>query len=85
LKLHFMKPSEPQRSRSQFRMRNAPKLPTQNIAAKRRAGQEGVDSDYLFGKFLRLPGFRSTSDHPFLALIFHRFVFTACAQKAKSR
>jgi hypothetical protein len=32
----------------------------QNIAGKRRAGQEGVDSDYLFGSFLRFPALRST-------------------------
>ena len=31
-----------------FARRNAPKQPTQNIAAKKRAGQEDVDSDYLF-------------------------------------
>jgi len=32
-----------------FRGRNAPKKSTQSTAAKKRAGQEDVDSDYLFG------------------------------------
>jgi hypothetical protein len=32
-----------------LRSRNALKQPTRNIAAKKRAGQEDVDSDYLFG------------------------------------
>jgi hypothetical protein len=35
LRLHFAKRSESQRSRSRFRWRNALKLPTQNIAAKK--------------------------------------------------
>jgi hypothetical protein len=41
------------RSRSRFRWRNAPKELTRNTAAKKRAGEEDVDSDYLFAKFLQ--------------------------------
>jgi hypothetical protein len=44
--------SEPQRSRSPFRYRNGLKQPTHNIVGKKRAGQEDVDSDYLFGNCL---------------------------------
>ena len=44
------KPSEPQRSRSRFRWRNAPKEPTQNIVARKRVQREDVDSDYHFGR-----------------------------------
>jgi hypothetical protein len=43
-----VKPSEPQKSRSRFRSRNAQKQPTQNTAAKKQARQENVESDYLF-------------------------------------
>src|SRR5208337_1626240 len=49
LRLHFAPPSESQRSRSRFHSRNAPKQPTQNTIAKKQAGQEDTDSDYLFG------------------------------------
>jgi len=49
LKLPFRKPSESQRTRNRFRWRNAPKQPAQNTVAKKRAGQEDVDSDYPFG------------------------------------
>jgi hypothetical protein len=52
-------PSESHMSRSRFRWRNAQKQPTQNIAGKKRARQEEVDSDYLFANFLQLPAFRS--------------------------
>jgi hypothetical protein len=31
-----------------------------NTVAKKRAGQEDVDSDYLFGSCLQRAGFRST-------------------------
>src|SRR4029077_10799512 len=55
------KPSESQGSRSRFRYRNALKEPTQNIAGKKRAGQQDVDSDYLFANFLQRPAFRSKS------------------------
>jgi len=48
LALHFAKLSESQRSRSRFGWRNAQKQPTQNTAAKKRAGWEDVDFDYLF-------------------------------------
>jgi hypothetical protein len=37
-----------------------------NTAAKEQAGQEDVDSDYLFGNFLQLPTFRSTHKERFL-------------------
>ena len=43
LSLHFAKLSESQRSRSRFRWKNAQKRPTQNIAGKKRAGQEDLD------------------------------------------
>ena len=49
-----MKPSESQRSRIRFRTRNAPKQPTRNTVAKKRAAQEDVDSDYLFGNSFRV-------------------------------
>ena len=48
LRLRSAKPSESQRSRSRFRWRNARKQPMRNIAGKKRAAQEDVDSDYLF-------------------------------------
>jgi hypothetical protein len=35
---------------------------TRNTVAKKRAGVEDVDSAYLFGDFLRLPGFRSVGE-----------------------
>ena len=53
MKLRFAKPSESPGSRSRFRYRNAPKEPTQNTAAKKPAGQEGVDSGCLFASPLR--------------------------------
>ena len=34
----------------------------QNTAAKKRSRQEDVDSDYLFGNFLRFTGFRSMDE-----------------------
>src|SRR5208282_276191 len=49
LRLRSAKPSESQRSRSRFHCRNAPKQLTQNTIAKKQAGQEDTDSDYLFG------------------------------------
>ena len=49
LRLRFAKPSAPHGSRSRFRWRNAPKESMQNTAAKKRARQKDVDSDYLFG------------------------------------
>jgi hypothetical protein len=52
LRLRFAKPAESQRSRSRFHWRPAPKQPTRNIVAKKRAHQEDVDSDYLFGNRL---------------------------------
>jgi hypothetical protein len=48
LKLRSVQPSESQRIKSRFRLRNAQKQPMQNIAGKKRARQEGMDSDYLF-------------------------------------
>ena len=53
-RLRFAKPSGSLRSRSRFPFRNAQKLPTRNIEGKKRAHQEDVDSDYLFGNFLQL-------------------------------
>ena len=47
-RLRSARPSERQSSRSRSPWRSAPKQPTQNIAGKKRAGQEDVDSDYLF-------------------------------------
>jgi hypothetical protein len=35
-----------------------PKEPTQNIVAKKRVSQAGVDFDSLFGSFLQPPAFR---------------------------
>jgi hypothetical protein len=49
LRLRFAKRSESQRSRSRFHWRNALKLPTQNIAAKKWVQWENMESDYLFG------------------------------------
>src|SRR5208282_5860956 len=49
LRLRFAQPSESQRSRSRFHSRNAPKQLTRNTIAKKQAGQEDTDSDYLFG------------------------------------
>src|SRR3974390_3033447 len=46
-RLRSAKPLESQRSRSRFHWRNAPKQPTQNTAAKKRAGWEDVYFDYL--------------------------------------
>jgi hypothetical protein len=48
LRVHFAKPSAPQRSRSRFRWRHAQKQPTQDTVGKRRAGEEPVDFDYPF-------------------------------------
>src|SRR4029077_17742602 len=48
LRLRSARPVESQSSRSRFRWRNARKQPTQNIADKKPARQEDVDSDYLF-------------------------------------
>ena len=48
LRLPSPQPSEPQRSRSRFLWHNEPKQATQNTVVKKRAGQEDVDSDYLF-------------------------------------
>src|SRR5262245_20493811 len=62
LRLRSAKPSESQKSRSRFRWRNAQKQPTRNTVAKKRAGQEDVDSDYPFGSFSQLPAFRSTNN-----------------------
>jgi hypothetical protein len=42
-------PSESHGSRSPFRWRNVQKQPTRNTIAKKQAGQEDTDSDYLFG------------------------------------
>ena len=53
LRLRSAKPLESQRSRNRFRSRNAPKEPTQNTAAKKPDGQEGVDSGCLFASPLR--------------------------------
>jgi hypothetical protein len=53
LRLRSAKPSEPQKARSRFLWRNAPKELRQNIAVNRRAAQEDVDSDYLFGNAQR--------------------------------
>jgi NAD(P)-dependent dehydrogenase (short-subunit alcohol dehydrogenase family) len=50
-----------QRNRSRFHWRSAPKQPTRNTVARKRAGQEDVDFDYLFGNFLRLSFFRVTT------------------------
>src|SRR6516164_4673793 len=41
-RLRSLKPSESQRSRSRFHWRNAPKQPTQNTVAKKRAHHEDV-------------------------------------------
>ena len=49
LRLRFAKPSESQGSRSRFHCRNALKQLTRNTIAKKQAGQEDTDSDYLFG------------------------------------
>jgi len=35
-----------------------------NTATKKRAGQEDVDSDYLFANFLRRSAFHSTWSNP---------------------
>jgi hypothetical protein len=48
----FARPSESQKTRNRFSWRNAQKQPTRNTVAKKRAGREDVDSDYLFGNFL---------------------------------
>src|SRR6516225_6772717 len=48
LRLRSAPPSTQQRSRSRFHWRNVQKQPMQNIAGKKRAGQEDVDSDCLF-------------------------------------
>src|SRR4029077_2874312 len=52
------KPSESQRSKSLFRLKNAPKKPTQNTVAKRITGQEKVECGYRFDNFLQRPAFR---------------------------
>jgi hypothetical protein len=57
LRLRSAKRSESQRSRSRFQGQNAPKRPTLNIAGKKRARQEDVDTDYLFCNFLQFPAF----------------------------
>src|ERR1700752_237107 len=54
-RLRSPKPSESHGGRSRVRYRNAPKEPTRNTVAKKRACQEDVDSDYLFGDFLQGP------------------------------
>ena len=41
-------PSESQRSRIRFHWRHAQKQPTRNTVAKKQAGQEDVDSNYLY-------------------------------------
>src|ERR1700758_4734568 len=48
-RLPSARPSERQSSRSRSPWRTAPKQPAQNIAGKKRAGQEDVESDYLCG------------------------------------
>ena len=58
MRLHFAKPSESHESRNRFRYRNAQKQPTQNTVAKKRAGQEDVDSDHLFANSLERHAFR---------------------------
>ena len=58
LMLRSAEPSEsPHGSRSRTRSRNAPKTLTKNIAGTKLAGQEDVDSDYLFGNRLQLPAY----------------------------
>jgi hypothetical protein len=37
------------KEKKSFRQRKAQKQPTRNTVAKKRVGQEGVDSGYLFG------------------------------------
>src|SRR6516162_9937759 len=49
LRLPSVKPSVRPSSRSRFHWRSVQKQPTRNIAGKERAGQEEVDSDYVFG------------------------------------
>jgi serine/threonine protein kinase len=53
LRLHSAQQSKPQRSRNPFRYRNAPKQPTRNTIAKKRAGQEGVESGCHFDSRLQ--------------------------------
>jgi hypothetical protein len=50
------------REASRFRYRNAQKRPTRNTVAKKRAGREAEDSDYLFGNLLQLFACRSTDN-----------------------
>src|SRR5215469_13985733 len=49
LRLRFAPPSTQQSSRKRFRWKNAQKQLTRNTFAKKRAGREVGDSDYLFG------------------------------------
>src|SRR5262249_39128922 len=49
LRLRSGPPLAQQRSRSRFRWRDAPRQRTPNTVAKKRADQEDVDFDYLFG------------------------------------
>src|ERR1700751_521421 len=52
LRLRSAQPSAPPSSRSLFRLRNAPRQPTQNIAGKKQARQEDEDFDYLLVKLI---------------------------------
>jgi hypothetical protein len=52
LKIHFAKLSGQQNSRSRSCYKTVQEQRTLNTAAKKRAGQQDVDSDYLFGSFL---------------------------------
>jgi hypothetical protein len=49
LRLRSAQPLQLQKSRSRFHSRNVQKQPMRNTIAKKQAGQEDTDSDYLFG------------------------------------
>src|SRR5215469_3785957 len=80
LRLRFAPPSTQQSSRKRFRWKNAQKQLTRNTFAKKRAGREVGDSDYLFGDRTRnrsvAPFFsHGSSAWPLLARNLPVFVF----------
>src|SRR6266481_1046460 len=74
-RLRSAQPSESQRTRSRSRWRNAPKPPTQNTIAKKRARQESMGSDYRFANFLQHSAFRSTDNKANLSRRLRGVVF----------
>ena len=60
LRLRFAQPSAPHGSRKSVSLEKRAEAAYANTAAKKRAGQEDVDSECLFGNFLQRPAFRST-------------------------